>query len=89
MWDRLASVWGGVKLKRFLFPWGRVYFVLDGSLFDNPFRKARSELIEYVADRMKGLEKSQSAKAPGPTEDRYPFRTWLIVDSLASWSLLW
>lgn len=35
-----------MRLKRFLFPWGRLYFILDGEL--NPFRKGEYDLLRYV-----------------------------------------
>jgi len=35
-----------MRLKRFLFPWGRLYFILDGEL--NPFRKGEYDLLRYL-----------------------------------------
>jgi hypothetical protein len=39
---------GSMRLKRFLFPWGRLYFVLDANSEPNPFRKAEFPLLRYM-----------------------------------------
>lgn len=46
-------VWGpvlaSVRLKRKVFPWGRLYFVLDGSL-SSPFQTGEYRLLNYIRD---------------------------------------
>jgi hypothetical protein len=39
---------GYLRLNRFIFPWGRVYFVLDENLNANPFRRGDYPLLRYV-----------------------------------------
>jgi hypothetical protein len=39
---------GYVRLKRPIFPWGRLYFVLDKNLRPNPFRPGDYALLQYL-----------------------------------------
>ena len=39
---------GSMRLKRFVFPWGRLYFVLDANSEPNPFRKEEFPLLRYM-----------------------------------------
>jgi hypothetical protein len=39
---------GYVRLRRFLFPWGRLYFVLDPNLQPNPFRRGDYAILNFV-----------------------------------------
>ncbi len=56
-WDPFI---GFLKLDRFVFPWGRLYFVLDGSLYENAFRQqARFELERYITDRVREIGSPQ------------------------------
>jgi len=41
-------VLGSIRLKRFLFPWGRLYFVLDASSDPKPFRKGEYPLLRHI-----------------------------------------
>ena len=43
-----SSLVGSIRLKRFLFPWGRLYFVLDANLDPNPFHKGDYPLLRYL-----------------------------------------
>lgn len=39
---------GYVRLKRFVFPWGRLYFVLDRNLNSNPFQPGDYALLRHL-----------------------------------------
>jgi hypothetical protein len=39
---------GSMRLKRFVFPWGRLYFVLDANLDPNPFHRGEFPLLRYL-----------------------------------------
>lgn len=39
---------GSIKLKKFFFPWGRLYFVLDKNTQSNPFRRGEFPLVSYL-----------------------------------------
>jgi hypothetical protein len=45
-------VWPGlvgyIRLKPFVWPWGRVYFVLDGNPPDDPWRSYDSQILRYL-----------------------------------------
>jgi hypothetical protein len=43
-----SSLVGSIRLKRFLFPWGRLYFVLDANLDPNPFHRGDYPLLRYL-----------------------------------------
>ena len=47
------TVWGGfigaIRLKRRMFPWGSLYFVLDASSNSNPFRRSESALLRRLS----------------------------------------
>lgn len=43
-----SSLVGSIRLKRFLFPWGRLYFVLDANSDPNPFHKGDYPLLRYL-----------------------------------------
>jgi hypothetical protein len=44
-------VLGSVRLKRFMFPWGRLYFVLDGNTNPNPFLGGEYPLLRALRMR--------------------------------------
>lgn len=44
-------VLGSIRLRRFLFPWGRLYFALDANLGANPFREGKYALLDFIRDR--------------------------------------
>jgi len=44
----VSPLTGSIRLKKLLFPWGRLYFVLDANLDPNPFRKGEYRLISYL-----------------------------------------
>lgn len=73
---------GFLKLQDFILPWGRVYFVLDGSLFENPFRGSESELMRHILGTMQRAENSESITK---TEHKAPRH--LIVSGLLAGSL--
>ena len=37
-----------IKSRRSIFPWGRLYFVLDSSPYDKPFRRPETLLVSYI-----------------------------------------
>ena len=39
---------GSLRLKRFLFPWGRLYFVLDSNIDSNPFKEGTYPLLQSI-----------------------------------------
>lgn len=39
---------GSIKLKKFVLPWGRLYFVLDKNKESNPFRRGEFPLVRYL-----------------------------------------
>ncbi len=39
---------GSIRLKRLMFPWGRLYFVLDASSDPNPSHKGEYALLRYI-----------------------------------------
>lgn len=39
---------GSLRLKRFVFPWGRLYFALDSNTESNPFRRGPFPLVGYL-----------------------------------------
>jgi len=47
--------WGGLigylKTAQFVAPWGRIFFVFDGSLFRFPANKTTSQLLEHVKSK--------------------------------------
>jgi hypothetical protein len=43
-------VLGSVRLNRFLFPWGRLYFVLDKNINFNLFGEGKYPLLDYIRD---------------------------------------
>lgn len=47
---------GCVKLNRLVLPWGRLYFVLDGSFHENPFRQRESKLLRRLRASATGHE---------------------------------
>jgi hypothetical protein len=57
-YDEIAGCgisWGGVgylRLNRFLFPWGKLYFVLDQN--DKLFKRGTHPLLRYIQERVKG-----------------------------------
>jgi hypothetical protein len=46
-----APLAGSVRLNRFLFPWGRLYFVLDAKSTLNPFRTEEYPMLRYLCKR--------------------------------------
>ena len=39
---------GSIRLNRYLFPWGRLYFLLDQSSNPNPFGKGEYPMLRYI-----------------------------------------
>lgn len=46
-----APALGSIRLKKFLFPWGRLYFALDRNVEPNPFRDAEYPLLTYIRNK--------------------------------------
>lgn len=57
---------GYIKLTRFVFPWGRIYFALDGNLQSNPFRRGQYPLLLYLQQKSE-LALRDRAESKGPT----------------------
>ena len=60
--DRCGAIWppfvGYVKLKHFVFPWGRIYFVLDRNVARGPFWRSDFGLLRALNDlRHRSLER--------------------------------
>ena len=51
-----------MRLKRFLFPWERLYFILDANSDSNPFRKGEYALLRYI--RKEPMLEDQDAARP-------------------------
>lgn len=61
---------GFLKLNRLVFPWGRVYFVLDGSLYTNPLRNPDSALLSYITERVDSPVDSRRAMSSSKPQIR-------------------
>jgi hypothetical protein len=53
---RWAPFFGYVRLNRFVFPWGRIYFALDQNLNSNPFGRGEFALLRYLRKESVGHE---------------------------------
>jgi hypothetical protein len=60
----LPPVVGSIRLKRLLFPWGRLYFALDANLSANPFREGKYPLLSYICSQKKPILESQDSAKP-------------------------
>ena len=81
----LPPLIGSMRLKRFVFPWGRLYFVLDSDTEPNPFRKSEFPLLRY----MRG-EPIREAQAAAESTTRAKVRQMIaaVAGALASlWQL--
>ena len=47
-----GPVLGSIRLNRYLFPWGRLYFALDANLKLNPFREGEYSLLNQIRHAM-------------------------------------
>lgn len=54
-----APFFGYLRLNRFVFPWGRIYFALDANLNPNPLKRGEYPLLRY-------LNKESFECAPAP-----------------------
>lgn len=68
---------GSVRLKRFLFPWGRLYFVLDKNTESNPFRPGGFPLVQYL--NREELHKEGQSSVPSSTSNSSNLRLPLAV----------
>ena len=59
---------GSIRLKRSLFPWGRLYFILDANSDPNPFRKGEYPLLRYI--RKEPMLEDQDAEKWNSQKDR-------------------
>lgn len=59
-----GTAWGGlvgfVTFDRLVFPWGRLYFVLDRSLYEKPFHHQPSELLRSVTAKINRTAESRA-----------------------------
>jgi hypothetical protein len=63
-------VWPGfigyLRLRRPIFPWGRLYFALDENLDPNPFRRGDYRLLRFLrSERVHEFEQIEKAALPG------------------------
>lgn len=42
---------GSLSLTKYVFPWGKLYFVLDGNSEPNPLRPGKYPLVDYISER--------------------------------------
>jgi hypothetical protein len=65
---RAGRVWppfiGYIKLQRFVFPWGRVYFVLDKNTETNPIERGSFPLLRYLNKHAPQNQVQSSAAIP-------------------------
>jgi hypothetical protein len=75
---------GSMRLKRFVFPWGRLYFVLDAVSDPNPFHRGEFPLVRY-------LRKEPILEAPAAAESttRAKLRQVIAAVAGALFSGLW
>lgn len=59
---------GSLRLKRFLFPWGRLYFVLDENLDPNPFHRGEYPLLLFI--RKRHIHENQDAAKSNTQKNR-------------------
>jgi hypothetical protein len=62
-----GAVWkpfiGYVRVNHFLWPWGRLYFVLDPNLESNPFRSGNYPVLRWLKEHQRESDDSGGAKA--------------------------
>jgi hypothetical protein len=63
---------GSIRLKRFLFPWGRLYFILDKSTESSPFRRGEFPLVRHI--NREELQKEGQSSVQSSTSDSSNFR---------------
>jgi hypothetical protein len=68
---------GSVRLRRFLLPWGRLYFILDKSTESGPFRRGEFPLIRYL--NREELQKEGQSSVLGSTSDSPNVRLSLVA----------
>jgi len=75
---------GSMRLKRFVFPWGRLYFVLDANSDPNPFHRGEFPLLRY-------LRKEPILESPAAAESatRAKLRQVIAAVGGALFSSLW
>lgn len=54
-----APFLGSIQLKKLIFPWGRLYFVLDRNLSPNPFAPGKYPLLSYIRNIVEGQEPAE------------------------------
>lgn len=75
------TFFGFVKLKRFRFPWGKLYFVLDGSLYEDPLARSKSELLRYAEGKANRSGESQS-RVSGEPKRYHRIRRCLVAGAV-------
>jgi len=63
---------GSIKLKKFVFPWGRLYFVLDKNRESNPFRRGLFPLLRYLNEEEPYTNSQSSAVPTEPRSGGWP-----------------
>jgi len=58
-----------MRLRKYLLPWGRLYFLLDANSNTNPFGKGKYPLIKYLSKTT--LSEDQSVSIPDLPTDRF------------------
>jgi hypothetical protein len=71
---------GYVRLSRFMLPWGRLYFVLDQNLRNNPLRRGEYGLLRILSGQYNSQEQSSSEL---PMAEERLLRLKLVVACLA------
>lgn len=68
---------GSVRLRRFLFPWGRLYFVLEKNTESNPFKPGEFPLVRYL--NREELRKERQSSVPSSTSAPSNLRLLLVA----------
>jgi hypothetical protein len=68
---------GSIRLKRFLFPWGRLYFILDKSTESSPFRRGEFPLVRHL--NREELHKEGQSSVQSSKSDSSNFRLPLVA----------
>ncbi len=71
-----------VRLKEFVFPWGRLYFIAD---YENPFRRSVSPLVRYIERRTASPRLDRPEPVPVGRQNLMPrFAAAFLAGSLIS-----
>lgn len=76
---------GSLRLKRFLFPWGRLYFVLDSATDPNPFREGTYPLLRLLNKKsipQKDVPRTATQEGPPKTAQRLKLLSSAVAGAL-------